>query len=188
MRLASVKVQRGATLLVGLVMLILMTLFAITVFKLSKGNLQVVAGMQQRGETMAAAQEAIEKVVSNTTFKNTPANAIPNSTCGVTTPPNTLCVDSRGDGVKTTVVVTPTCLASQVIPVAALSFTAANDVGCLVGISQTAGILGSTTNNSLCANMLWNINAVATDSNTSAQYAIDQGEGIRVSANKTCFN
>ena len=186
MKKVPFELQRGATLLVGLIMLILMTLFAITIFKLSKGNLQIVASMQQRSETQAAAQEVIEKVVSNTTFSKSPANAIPNTTCGLATPANTLCVDTRGDGIKVRVAVTPTCVSSQVIPVAALNFTAANDVGCLVGLSQTAGVVGATTNNSLCANMLWNINAVATDANTSAQYVLDQGEGMRVSANTTC--
>lgn len=186
MKSISLRRQRGATLIVGLVMLILMTLFAITTFKLSKGNLQIVGGMQQRNEAQAAAQEAIEKVVSSATFSVTPTNAIPNTSCGTTPIANKLCVDTRGDGVKVGVVVNPSCVSTRVIPNSELDFTRVEGQLCLLSAGTSTGIEGSVTNNSLCASMLWNINAVATDANTSAQFTIDQGESVRVASTKRC--
>lgn len=47
--------QQGATLLVGMVILLLMTILTIAVFQMGKGNLQIVGNMQQRNEALSAA-------------------------------------------------------------------------------------------------------------------------------------
>ncbi len=176
--------QRGATLLVGMIMLLLITLLAITAFKLTKGNLQAVGNTQQRDQAVAAAQGAIEQVVSSTQFTSTPANALPNPCGGV---PNTTCVDANGDGVTdVTVSVTSKCVSAQVIPVSALDFTKSDDAGCLVGTGQDLGVVGGASNNSLCANTLWDVQAVATDSLGNAQATVNQGAAVRVSATTVC--
>lgn len=58
--------QRGATLIVTLVMLIMLTLFAISAMNTSTTNLQVVGNMQMRHEGLRATQEAIEATLSTT--------------------------------------------------------------------------------------------------------------------------
>lgn len=176
--------QRGATLVVCMIMLILITLLTITSFKLGKGTLQIVGNMQQRNQALSAAQSAIEETISRTQFTVTPTDAVPNPCGGVA---NTTCADVNGDGVAdVTVVVTPTCVSTQLIPVNALDFTNADDAGCLVGASQSVGVVGSASNNSLCANSLWDVQAVATDPISNAQYTVHQGAAVRVPVTTVC--
>jgi type II secretory pathway pseudopilin PulG len=60
--------QRGATLLVSLIMLVILTLFAVTAINLSNTNLRIVGNMQMQAEATAAAQLAIENVISTSDF------------------------------------------------------------------------------------------------------------------------
>jgi Tfp pilus assembly protein PilX len=176
--------QRGATLLVSLIMLVLITLLTVTSFKLSKGNLQIAGNMQQRNQAIAAAQGAIEQVISSTQFMTTPANAVPRP-CNLV--PNTTCVDVNGDSVMdVNVTVAPTCVSTQAIPISKLTLSNPDDAGCLVGISQQFGVAGATSNDSLCANMLWDAQATATDSLSNAQFIINQGIAVRVAATALC--
>ena len=57
--------QRGATLVVGLIMLVLITLMVTTAFTLSTTNLKSVGNMQFRNEAVAAGNIAIEKVLGS---------------------------------------------------------------------------------------------------------------------------
>jgi len=57
--------QRGAALIVGLIMLVLITVMATSAFSLSTGNLQAVGNMQSRTEAVAAGNHAIEQVLSS---------------------------------------------------------------------------------------------------------------------------
>lgn len=68
----SQRAQRGATLIVGLIMLVLLTLVVTSAFMLSTGNLKAVGNMQSRNEAIAAANKAIEQVLSSP-FTNAPS-------------------------------------------------------------------------------------------------------------------
>jgi hypothetical protein len=57
--------QRGATLIVGLIMLVLITLVVSAAFMMSTTNLKSVGNMQFRDEALAAANAAIEQVISS---------------------------------------------------------------------------------------------------------------------------
>jgi Tfp pilus assembly protein PilX len=176
--------QIGATLLVSLIMLVLITLLAVTSFRIGKANLQIAGNMQQRNQAFPAAQGAIEQVISGTQFTTTPTNAIPNPCNNVA---NTTCVDVNGDGVTdVNVAVTPACVSTQVIPISALNLANPNNAGCLVGVSQQFGVVGSATTDSLCANILWDAQAVATDSLSNAQFTINQGVAVRKDKNVPC--
>lgn len=59
------KRERGATLVVALIMLALMTLLVVNAFTLSSTNLKAVGNMQAREESLAAANQALETVVSS---------------------------------------------------------------------------------------------------------------------------
>ncbi|MCY1280969.1 hypothetical protein D9M68_345450 [compost metagenome] len=63
--------QRGAALIVALVMMLLMTLMVTGAFSLSGSNLKAVGNMQNRNEAIAAANVAIERVMSSA-FTNAP--------------------------------------------------------------------------------------------------------------------
>jgi type II secretory pathway pseudopilin PulG len=176
--------QRGATLIVSLIMLLLITMLAVTSFRLGSSDLQIAGNLQSRKQALAAAQGAIEQVISSTQFTATPTNAIPKP-CGGN--PNTTCTDINGDGVTdVTVVVNPTCVSIQPIPVASLDFSNPNDAGCLVGASQDFGVAGGANNNSMCANSVWDTQATATDVVTGAQYVIDEGTAVRVPVASVC--
>lgn len=57
--------QRGATLIVGLIMLVLITLVVVNAFTLSASNLKSVGNMQVREEAIASANQAIETLISS---------------------------------------------------------------------------------------------------------------------------
>jgi Tfp pilus assembly protein PilX len=63
--MTTLRRQRGATLIVGLIMLVLITLVVSTAFMLSTTNLKSVGNMQYREEALAAANAAIEEVISS---------------------------------------------------------------------------------------------------------------------------
>jgi Tfp pilus assembly protein PilX len=57
--------EHGATLVVTLIMLVMMTLFAIAAINLSGANLKVIGNMQARTASESAAQWAIEDTLSS---------------------------------------------------------------------------------------------------------------------------
>lgn len=71
--MTSLRRQSGATLIVGLIMLVLVTLMMVTAFMLSSTNLKSVGNMQSRDESAAATNAAIEEVVSDAANFVTPA-------------------------------------------------------------------------------------------------------------------
>lgn len=66
-----IAAQRGATLVVSLIMLALITLLVTSAFSLSSSSLRSVGNMQNREEAIAAANKAIEQVLSSP-FSNAP--------------------------------------------------------------------------------------------------------------------
>ena len=169
--------QRGATMIVSLIMLLLITLLAISSFTLGKGNLQIVGNMQQRQQAFAAAQAAVAMVISSTQFTATPANAVP-TPCNAMA--NTTCVDSNGDGVTdVNVAVTAACGAIQPIATTELNFGDSNDQKCLAGVQQTSGTAGASNNGSMCSDIVWDVQASATDAVSGANSVVDQGAAVR---------
>jgi len=177
--------QRGATLIVALIFLILLTLFAVTSFNLGKSSMQSVGNMQHRNEAMGAAQQAVEEATSTTRLFQSPTAVIlnGNGTCNGGAP-NTKCVDVNGDGkadITVRLTPTPTCVKAQPILNSQLDPTNPQDKGCSVQATQAFGVAGATTGNSLCSDSTWEVTAVAQDSLTQAQYSVTEGIGVRVS-------
>lgn len=93
--------QRGAALIVGLIMLLLITLMVGSAFTMSGTNLKSVGNMQMRDEAIAAANVAIEQKIS--------------SDLTVAPTEETIAVDINDDGaVDYEVVVTPSCVSSSI--------------------------------------------------------------------------
>ena len=86
--------QKGATLLIGLVMLIVLTLIVISSFNFGKTNLEIVSNMQQRQETIGAAQQALELAINSSRFVEYPLDVYTEPCNGS----NKLCIDVNGDG------------------------------------------------------------------------------------------
>lgn len=69
--------QRGMTLVVGLIMLLVITLLVVSAVRLSTANLRTVGNMQARNEAAAASQRAIEDMMSSTAAFTAPAAIVP---------------------------------------------------------------------------------------------------------------
>lgn len=180
--------QRGITLITALVMLVLLTLVALTSFNLGKSNLQIVSNMQQRDEATAAAREVLEETISNTRFFVSPDHILA-APCGA---PNQRCVDTNGDGktdVKVAIPRKPKCVKAPVIKNTALNLSDAEDARCSMGSLQGGfGVAGAVDGNSACADSIWEITAAATDVDTEAKVEVTQGVAVRVARDDVSNN
>ena len=88
----AIRGQRGATLLVTLIMLVVLTLFAVTGFNLSSVNLKIVGNFQQQKDAEATVQDALERVLSSINIFSTPASVcLPSGSAPTGTAPNEAC-------------------------------------------------------------------------------------------------
>ena len=186
----NMRREGGATLLVTLVMLIMLTLFAISAMNSSLMNLRMTGNMQARTEALDATMRMIETAISTTRFVDFPADVI----VGPCTTPNTVCTDLNGDGTPeliTTLTPNPTCVQAKVTKVKELVITGptSEDVSCLQAQQQgTFGVTGAATaGDSLCGQTVWNITAQTTSYGVAAaqsdvNYTATQGIGVRVKA------
>lgn len=151
---ASRHAQRGITLFVGLIMMVLITLMVTTAFTLSNTNLKSVGNMQSRDEAIAAANMAIEEVLSSllTTASLTPPAA------------QTIPVDINNDGNNDYVVsiVKPVCIRASIDTAAALSSVN----------------LGAAMSSASSWNTLWDIEAIVDDAKTGAKTTVRTGTRV----------
>jgi Tfp pilus assembly protein PilX len=171
----QIRRQRGATLLIGLIMLVLLTLRVVTAFNLSRSNLKAVGNMQTHNEAVATARSAVEEVLSKTDFSVNPTAAFGTG--------NTKTYDLNGDGtadVSVSLVPQPCIKSYQILPVDPNDTTA---LGCASSVQQNFGIAGSATWGAQCADIVWEVTAVATDNVTGANATVGQGILVRQDAN-----
>lgn len=157
----SLHRQRGVTLVVGLIMLILITLMVTTAFTLNTSNLKSVGNMQFRNESIAAANKAIEQTVG-TDFPP-----------GFMTIPGaqTLTYDINGDGTTdyTISVQSPVCAEATQLALGAISgFCSGARGGALAGCPKA----NWTT--------LWDLGATVKDALSGAEVQVKQGVRIEV--------
>jgi len=171
--------ERGATLIIALIMLVTLALLAVWAFNSSTANLRIVGNTQVRQEAAAAVQTAIETTISSTQFHlNPPAVAA-----------NPILVDVNGDGVNDYSVAlspAPYCYRFKVIPTSALDLAppAFKDKKCL-GPTQTdfgsdVDTVTTGSADSICASTDWNVRGTLTDVSTGAAVAMNQGMSVRV--------
>jgi Tfp pilus assembly protein PilX len=184
--MSSKRRQAGTVLVIGMIMLVLMTLLAVTSFNLGRGEYQIISNMQFQSEASSAAEMALEQVVSNLTFSSNPAAVFASPCSGA----NTICYDTNGDGANDVTVkigsrsdpAKPVCIAAVIIKNSSLNLSRADDLGCSAGASQSFGIAGAATGDSLCANSIWDVQAVAVDPVTQARATITEGMSVRVAS------
>lgn len=111
--LQPVRFPAGATLVVSLIMLVVLTLLAVTAIRMSNVNFRTIGNMQVRNEAVAAAQQAIEQVISNSANFTTPVA-------------QQIGIDINNDGVAdyTVNVSAPTCLKMVSVPGYSVDFAA----------------------------------------------------------------
>lgn len=175
----ALRFQNGATLLMAMIFLVLLTLIVISAIKATNVNTKVVGNMQIQKETEAAAAQAIETVIS-ADFTKAPTATTVN-------------VDINDSGqTATTYAVTvpaPTCIDVQPIKVNQLDVSNSDDVPCYPsGASQNTGIVGAGTNaNSLCSATNWDVSATATAPSVSTTSSTThQGIAVRVPVGTQC--
>lgn len=178
----SHRLQRGTTLLVALIMLVLITLLAMSTFNLGKSSIQIVNNMQNRDEGIAASRRVLDEAISGTRFFDTPEDALA-APCGNS---NQRCHDVNGDA-KVDIVTTlskPACVKVRSIKTSELDLADAEDRGCSVGVPQNYGQMGGAAQlgNSLCADSTWEMLASSEDQQVQAKVDVVQGVGVRISA------
>lgn len=150
------KSQQGATLVVGLILLVLITLMVTSAFTLSTGNLKSVGNMQMREEAISAANVAIERIISSDAIFFAPAAS-------------TITVGSYSVAVAA-----PICVASVVIK----DYTSA-DVNPNVLIEGGPASGGSASGYKIT---YWDITATVDDTVTGAKAEVHQGVKIALPA------
>ena len=142
------KAQRGATLIMGVIFLTLIMLSVAVAFRMSNNNLKAIGNMQAEAEAKAAAERAIEKLISSDAIFKTPAAT-------------TVAPDAYGVSVA---LAAPTCIRSVIVD----SQTSADPNGniFLRGVATTASGYVET---------YWDIAATATSAATGANVEVHQG-------------
>lgn len=162
------QAQRGSTLLMGLIMLVLLTLMGLAAVNSATSNLKVVGNMQFQQEALGAAQSAINRVLSKGSYFSDPATA-----------PTSDTVDVNGDAVVdyTIALAQPCILSTKDILVSELSLTNADDLLCMSSSTlKNAGIMGQASGaaKSDCANVTWRVTASINDVSTKANVSLVQ--------------
>lgn len=148
--------QRGATLVVGLIMLLLLTLMVGSAFTLSTTNLKAVGNMQVREEAIAAANAAIEQIISGAFATNPVAQQV------------FIDINNNGTTDYTVDVAQPQCVGFTLAASAAAS-------------SVTLGTMSDST-----WDTLWEITATVNDVASGASATVRQGIRVRLgNAQKT---
>lgn len=143
--------ERGATLVIGMIMLVVITLMVLAAFRLSSTNLQAVGNMQFRNEATAAANKAVEQDIQNLPFTNT--DTIP---VAINDPANP----------SYTVNVTPTCIRES------LASTGANaQSDCSYNLDGTITCASATPSFAT----VWDMQATVTDATTGSSMIVHHG-------------
>jgi Tfp pilus assembly protein PilX len=154
--------QRGVTLIVGLIMLVLISMMVASAFTLNSGNLKAVGNMQLRNEVIAAANKAVEQAIQSsfpTGFTTLP-------------PVQTIRLDIDNDGVDdySVSVATPVCVE--------VSLSSGSTGTGTCGGFRAGGLAGCATST---YSSMWNIQAQVTDTASGAQVEMHQGVRMELS-------
>lgn len=170
--------QSGMTLIVALVMLVLITLLAMTTFNVGKSSIQVVNNMQNRDEGVAASRSVLDEAMSSTRFFDTPTDALAQPCLNS----NHRCFDLNGDGVIdiVTSLSAAKCVKVRTIKTNELDLGVEEDRNCSVGSSNNSGIVGADKGNSMCADSTWEMMATSQDQQAQSEVQVVQGVAMRV--------
>lgn len=178
MRALQHTTQRGATLIVTLIFLMVMSLLSVTLFNITSTNTRITGNAQVRNEALAAAQVALASTISDTQFATNPAL--------IAATPFTVDVD--GDGRVDYSVKRdpqPRCNKVKTLKANELDPAVPADLACMGSAAASnsgidSALTGSATGDSMCANSEWNIRASVSDPASHVEVAINQGVSLRV--------
>lgn len=187
--------QQGITLIAAVLMLLIFALVTVAAFRNTLSSAQSIGNMQFRNESVAAANDAIDEILSSTAFADNPDTA----TSQMNTTPHT--VDINGDGVADIQVTFPTvtvagasrtgpvCLRQRPVQNSTLDPNNPQDAGCFGSVDPNntglavSGSGGSTSpvtvSSSDCADTDWSITVQADDKATNTSVQVTQGVQVR---------
>ncbi len=185
---AVVGQQRGAVLVIALIMLLLTTLIGVSVFDMGSSNLAVVSNLENKRQVEKAAEATLEAAVNDLPLLIESLSAeSPKAVFFCEGRKNHKCFDVNGDGssdIEVDLVPAPSCIGMTPIKNNELDATDINDQGCFIGTQQVGVVGGSgSSGQSLCSGSVWDLRARAVDFSSGAQARVRQGISIRVSNN-----
>ncbi|HEX2494014.1 MAG TPA: PilX N-terminal domain-containing pilus assembly protein [Steroidobacter sp.] len=180
-----VRTQRGTTLVVAMLFLVVLSMFAVASINSSTTNTLVTRNMIARQEAIAAAQWLIDWRISNLLFATDPdsiAQAYES-------------VDLDRDGVPDhfpKIDPAPVCTRMRPVKANTLDPAVENDRGCMTsGVVPNSGLdtpdLAASTGNSLCSSTEWNVRAILDDEavNLSTEDQANSNEdGVKIAVNQ----
>lgn len=176
----SRRKQQGATLVISLIMLMVVTVLVVYSMRSGNTNLRIAGNMQYQAESAMATQQVIEQLIEQIKVTDN-IDSIPAQTIPVTM-----------GGVTYSVVTTPMnkCLMEVPILNSELNPAVAEDVPCFENPDMDAAIKADgtlTTKPSACKNQLWEIQADVTEATSGAKVTQVQGLALRANAIVTCL-
>lgn len=175
LRASGPKHQRGVTIVIAMLFLLILSIFAVSSFNSGTTNTRVTGNMIARQEAQASAQLLIDRTLSSAEFATDPSAAAADP----------LTVDMNSDGVldyTAQLVPAPVCHRLRTVKNQELDADSDLDLPCLTGAGPPAkdsdGV-DPTADDSACANTEWNVRAVATDPESGVSVAVNQGVGVR---------
>jgi len=159
--------QRGATLFVGLIMLLLLTLHAIATLHTGSTQLRIAGNAQDRRAVEAAADGVLGATIATATFADDPAAAAG----------GTRSIDVDGDGsADFDVALAAECRAVRPLPPVSIDGAGEDDAACISSASLNGG--------SLCMQTQWDVQAIAAVASgrpaSGARSEIHQGVALRL--------
>ena len=144
--------ESGATLIIALIMLVLLTLMVVSAINSGMINLRIAGNMQVEDEARAAAQQAIENFISSyANFYPIPAAA---STTGYD-------INNAGTAKYSVTVAAPVCKsASKQIP------------------GRSAACVNGSKSGLFCWDTLWEVRATAADTSSGVSQTVVQGVAL----------
>ena len=149
----AMKPQRGATMIIALIMIATITMLVVASFTLSSTNLKSVGNMQVREESLAAANKALETVIGSSFTDAPQAQEI------------VVDIDANGTNDYTVAIALPTCMRAAIA-----STDPPTDL--LVPMPVLGGTTWYTD---------WDLDATVTDVASGAKVRVHQG--VRVLLN-----
>lgn len=171
--------QHGASLIVSLIMLIVLTMLVVSAVRTSTSSLKVLHNTQVQVEATASARQAIEQIISSDFTLDAPAVAVSPTLVDLDN-------DTQPDYTVTT---SATCLNADPIPMSQLDVTNEDDRFCYQsGRQNFSGMIGGAAamNSSVCNSTQWDVTAIVQDQKSGASVEVHQGISKRVGIDVTC--
>ncbi|HCU54447.1 MAG TPA: pilus assembly protein [Gammaproteobacteria bacterium] len=166
--MTNVHIQRGATLITALIMLVVLTLLVLSAIGSSTTNLRIAGNSQIQEEVIAAAQQGIEVMMSNDFTGNPAASSV-----GVD-------INNDGQNEYTANVSNPTCNGTQTLK--------ANDpiIASIPNCRKGNKFDLNDNSTSDCELQQWDMSSTVSDTRSGANITVHQGIGTLVLVGTGC--